>query len=419
MTGGLFRCQTMVAMQLSASLLLCCAARAEDREARGSPPLTEPLDVPVPTPATGFRYLDGALRLSPQISFMPQFSSNVLELPAPARADTGVILSPAMDAAYETGGFNTKLILSGRYTNYFLYDTQNRKEHLISSTTRQNLDDAWSLQFNATMRRNNVSGAALGATPQMSNIIDAQQYTGTISYDRDALFADFSLRLKKGWQRTYNGATHKTTTRYNRSMFDQINKVGYRFDADNSLYALFAVNRTVYSVSDAYDRNAHGYLAGLGFTAALWKNVRLKGQIGQLSQKFADPRFKAVSTLTGFVTLNWQIDRTWNAEVSWSRVASELISEGTPGVGVTTYGLTLGKQLLPALLVEASAEWTVQKAIQLPITYDLLTLSIGARHELSPHTTVEYGYRYKLQNTSDNSENFSSHVVGAGINYKF
>lgn len=419
MTGGLSRRPRMVAIQLAASLLLWSAARADDPEASRSPPLTEPFDLPEPTLETGFRYLDNALRLNPQISFQSLFSSNVLELPAPARRDAGVILSPAVDAGYEKNGFSTSLILSGRYTNYFMYNTQEKKEYLLQSSTKQKLDDAWSVSLDATSRQNTVSRAVLGATPKMSNIIDAREYKGTISYSHGALFADISLRLKEGWQRTYNSATRRTTTRYHRSIYDQINKAGYRFDTDNSVYALLAVNRSIYAISDSYDRDAHGYLAGAGFTAALSEKVHLEGQFGQLLQEFADPRFKTVSTLTGFMTLNWQIDKTWSTKVSWSRVASEIISEGTPGVTVSTYGLTLNKQLLPALLVEARAEWTVQKAIQMPITYDLLMLSIGAEHKLNTHINAEYGYRYKLQNTSDNSGNFISHVVGAGLTYKF
>lgn len=419
MTGGLPRWYRMIMIQLSAGLLLCSVARAGDTETDKSLPLTEPFDLPRSTAATGFRYLDGRLSLNPQISFQPLFSSNALELPAPTRSDVGIILSPSVNARYEKNGFSTTLVTVGRYTKYFLYDTQDKNEYMLTSSTRQKLDEAWSLQVDAQTRRNIVSAAALGATPQMTNIIDAQEYTGTISYDRSNTFVNISLRLKNGWQSVYNGATSSRKTSYKRSMFDQINKVGYRFDADNTIYVLFSLNRSIYDVSDAYDRDSRGHLAGVGFTAALWEKLRLKGQFGQLSQKFADPRFKPVSTLAGFMTLNWQIDKTWSAEASWSRVASELIADGTPGVAVNTYGLTLNKQLLPTVLVEARAEWTVQEAIQLPTTYDLLTMSIGAKHDLTPHMTAEYGYRYKYQNTSDNSENFISHTVGAGLTYKF
>ncbi|MGV6872138.1 outer membrane beta-barrel protein [Pseudochelatococcus sp. B33] len=426
MTGGWSRRHRIVATQFPACLIMCLSAQADDRTPRQDdpaagrpPPLTEPLDVPTVTPVTGFRYLDGALTLSPQLSFQSLFSSNVLEGPHPFQADVGIVLAPAIDISYLKNGFSTSLVASGRYTNYVLNDSQDKKEYLLKSSTKQKLGDVWSLGLDATVRENIVSSAALGAIPQKLNVLDAQEYKGTISYSEGAIFADIALRLKEGRQRTRDGSTQETTTRYARSVLDQINKIGYRFDTDRSVYALLAMDRSEYSISDAYDRDSYGYLAGIGFSYALSETLLLKGQLGHLWQDFADPRFKIVSTLTGFMNLNWRMDESWRAELSWSREASELIYEGTPGITVDTYGLALYKQLLSHLLVEARAEWTVQKAIQLPVTYDLLMLSIGAQHTLSPHTSVEYGYRYKWQNTSDNSENFVDHVVGMGLTYKF
>jgi hypothetical protein len=378
-----------------------------------------PLDVPNPTPATGFRYLNGALEIAPQLSLISLYSTNVLETPPPAQGDLGLVVAPALNIKYDKGIYGGSFVASGRYTDYVLFDTVEKKEYLLNPSIYGKLNDQWTVNASYSNSMQAVSNGSLGSTLAALNTIATQQYKGGLNYDNGPIFAEMSIQRKDRQTFAQQIGSEATSTLYEFNDYDVINKVGYNFNSTDKIYALFSLDRTIYTRSDAFDRNSIGDLVALGYAYALNPAVKLTGQIGYLSQDYADRRFAIVNSPIGFVKLNWQLDETWSTEASVSRLASELVFAGTPGIFVDTYDVALRKQYDPKTLLEARVQWIVQQAIQLPIVYKELSLSLGGQYLWDEHTTVECGYKFNIQHTSDNSQNFVEHVVGAGVTYKF
>ncbi|OYX70285.1 MAG: hypothetical protein B7Y95_16010 [Rhizobiales bacterium 32-66-11] len=394
-------------------------APQENNQDTGTATPVRALKVPEVTPTTGFRYLDGALVVAPQISFDSLYSTNVLELPPPTSGDLGLVAAPAINIKYDAGNYGGALAASYRYTNYVLHDTLVKKEYLFNPSAFGKINEYWTSNSSYKATQQAVSNAALGAVPKALNTITKQQYKTGLDYAQGPWFGEIAVSMKDSQFYSQSIGSGATTSLYELADFNQISKLGYNFNKTDKVYALVALDRTIYTMTDLYDRNSLGYLAAVGFAYAFNPALNISGQLGYLMQDYADPRFAIVSTLVGYAKLKWQMDATWSTELNWSRLASELVYPGTPGIFINTYDVALRKQYDPKTLIEARVQYIVQEAIQLPIEYDEWVYSIGCQYVWNDHTTIEYGYKFNHQITSDNSQNFDEHIIGGGITYKF
>lgn len=384
----------------------------------GTTVAVRPLKIPTETPQTGFRYFDGALVITPQISFDSFYSTNVLQQPTP-QGDLALVVAPAINIKYDQPTFGAAFVASGRYTDYVIKNIAEKKEYLVTPSFYGNIADGWVMRSFYKTSQQYISNAALGAVPSALNIIGNQQYRSNIEHDLGSWHFEFGLSLKNNQTYAESVTTSASATLYEYSDLSQINKIQYNFSKTDFVYVIGTVDKNTYTMTDTYDRDSTGLLAAVGLNYVFSDALSLKGQIGYLRQDYADPRFEIVSTFVGFATLNYKMTQAWSAELNWSRLASELVYPGTPGIFINTYDFALKNQYDPKTLYETRAQWIVQEAVQLPIVYETLVLSIGGTYLYNDHLSFEYGYKYNWQITSDDSQNFTEHVVGAGVTYKF
>ncbi|GJD62474.1 outer membrane beta-barrel protein [Methylobacterium frigidaeris] len=385
--------------------------------------LARPLDVPKPTPATGLRFYDGALVVAPQLSLSGISSSNLFQN-ATGIADLKAVVAPAVTVALDQGDVGASLVASGRFGRYLLTDALRQDGYLFGPSLRARLAEPWTLTTSFQVKRQAYALSALGTlgAGNVQTFVTTQTSRTALSYESGPYFAEFVGQVQawgQGVEGTGEAAAPAFANRYQRTEFNQIGKVGLRFFDDATAYLLVAGNRIAYQLADGYDRDSRGAMVALGLDLPVLDGLRTTGQVGYLTQRFADPRFNTVGRLVGQATTTWQMSQDWAWRGYWSRAASELVSPGIPAITVTSYGTAVTYQVDPALSLEVRLERLIQAAIQLPITYRGWAVVLGGQYLVSERTALEFGYKFQRQKTTDGSQNFREHNLGLGVTMKF
>lgn len=385
--------------------------------------LAKPLDVPKPTPVTGLHFFDGALVVAPQLSLSGISSSNLFQNTT-SIADLKAVVAPAVTVALDQGDVGASLVASGRFGRYLLTDALRQDSYLVAPSLRVRLAEPWTLTTGIQVKRQAFALSALGTlgAGAVQTFVTTQTSRTALAYESGPYFAELVGQVQswgQGVEGTGEADSPAFANQYRRTEFNQIGKVGIRFLDDATAYLLVAGNRVAYQLSDRYDRDSRGTMAALGLDLPVLDGVRTTGQVGYLTQHFADPRFNTVGRLVGQATTTWQISQDWAWRGFWSRAASELVSPGIPAITVTGYGTAVTHQVDPALSLEVRLERLVQAAIQLPITYRSWAVVLGGQYLVSERTALEFGYKLQRQKTTDGSQNFREHNVGLGVTTKF
>ncbi|MBP2227695.1 hypothetical protein J2847_000977 [Azospirillum agricola] len=398
---------------------------AQRGEATGRTEATQPLDVPDGAASLGL--LGGALAVAPKLSLHSVYTTNALK--DSSRID-GVRLVTAPALTLRTGkdlfggAAGGEATGSARLTRYLAGGVQSLGEYLAGGSVFVRPADGLTVTGGITVTRQQLSQGSLNAVSGASSTVrEGTKYSLGVSHAPGPL--ETSLRLSRDERRyaavSRGGQTIDLTGRDNDETI-AVAKLAYKGATSFQPHLLASVNRNVY-VRDTsrqfYDRDSRGWQIAAGLQAKPLAGVSVSGQLGLLRQDYDDPRFSPVVGPVGNATLRWDIAADWAATLEWSRMAAEYVYPGTPGIFVSGYGGRLSHQWSSALLLEARLDSTVQRAIQLPVTYRELTATVGGAWTLAPWAVLEFGYMYDIQYTSTGEDEYTAHSLGAGLTVSF
>lgn len=197
-------------------------------------------------------------------------------------------------------------------------------------------------------------------------------------------------------------------------------RVGYEFIRGYEGYIRTTLNQRRYEDTpddNGFNRDSDGWEAVAGARIGLTEVTNFDVYAGYISQNYDDPNLPKVDGLSFGGQLNWSPSREWQLAGSITRDVEETVLTDFAGYLATTYAVSVGYQLFPALRLDARLSYSTFDFEQIPGSGaddrddEIIMGQLGVRYYLTPNYYVRASWVQSAYSSNTPNSDYDRSIV--------